>query len=267
MYPGGQDLLIGGLPPETSSSSASGQGLGLLRLHSTYRHDLKIYASDEGRVQMTAAAFAKGLLALEGELTPILVQMVKSANTNGLLDNDPDASKYDTINKVKSKLHNILQKDSDFDESDEEDLNPEHKISVDNAMKYIGNPVRTSQNVYNLIKELNSLILLVQEEKGGRQILYHSETWDLMARRWSKLEKDFLPKTGVFDISKIPDIYDCIKYDVQHNRSILYGGPAWDTALKLYTLVKHLADVVIPQEYGITKEEKITIAQGKIHIS
>lgn len=34
-------------------------GCGLLRLHSTYRHDLKIYASDEGRVQMTAAAFAK----------------------------------------------------------------------------------------------------------------------------------------------------------------------------------------------------------------
>ena len=34
-------------------------GVGLLRLHSTYRHDLKIYASDEGRVQMTAAAFAK----------------------------------------------------------------------------------------------------------------------------------------------------------------------------------------------------------------
>lgn len=34
-------------------------GLGFLRLHSTFRHDLKIYASDEGRVQMTAAAFAK----------------------------------------------------------------------------------------------------------------------------------------------------------------------------------------------------------------
>ena len=33
---------------------------GLLRLHSTYRHDLKIYSSDEGRVQITAAAFAKG---------------------------------------------------------------------------------------------------------------------------------------------------------------------------------------------------------------
>lgn len=73
-------------------TNAGNQGLGLLRLHSTYRHDLKIYASDEGRVQMTAAAFAKGLLALEGELTPILFQMVKSANTNGLLDNDGEAS-------------------------------------------------------------------------------------------------------------------------------------------------------------------------------
>lgn len=34
-------------------------GGGVLRLHSTYRHDLKIYSSDEGRVQTTAAAFTK----------------------------------------------------------------------------------------------------------------------------------------------------------------------------------------------------------------
>jgi len=43
----------------TSGDYAGFPGCGLLRLHSTYRHDLKIYASDEGRVQMTAAAFAK----------------------------------------------------------------------------------------------------------------------------------------------------------------------------------------------------------------
>jgi hypothetical protein len=30
----------------------TGEGPGLLRLHSTYRHDLKIYSSDEGRVQV-----------------------------------------------------------------------------------------------------------------------------------------------------------------------------------------------------------------------
>ena len=276
MYPGGHDLLIGGLPPasdppEDRSSRCSAlqsgeypgtQGLGLLRLHSTYRHDLKIYASDEGRVQMTAAAFAKGLLALEGELTPILVQMVKSANTNGLLDNDCDPSKYTTLTKVKTKLHEILQKDGDFDLEDVENLNPLHKTSVDNALKFIGNPVKCCKQVIKLIQELNTLIPLLQEEYGGAQVLYHSETWDLMARRWSKLEKDFLPKTGVFDISKIPDIYDCIKYDVQHNRNILEPGPTWDTAIQLYTYVKNLADVVIPQEYGINLEQKLTIAQG-----
>ena len=36
----------------------------------------------------------QGLLALEGELTPILVSMVKSANTNGLLDKEGETSKY-----------------------------------------------------------------------------------------------------------------------------------------------------------------------------
>ena len=47
-----------------------GEMSGVLRLHSTYRHDLKIYSSDEGRVQMTAAAFAKGFLDLEVALSP-----------------------------------------------------------------------------------------------------------------------------------------------------------------------------------------------------
>ncbi len=37
-----------------SGEYAGTQGLGLLRLHSTYRHDLKIYASDEGRVQVSS---------------------------------------------------------------------------------------------------------------------------------------------------------------------------------------------------------------------
>lgn len=49
---------------------------GLLRLHSTYRHDLKTYSSDEGRCQNTAAAFLKGFLGFEGENTPILASMV-----------------------------------------------------------------------------------------------------------------------------------------------------------------------------------------------
>ena len=59
-------------------------GGGILRLHSTFRHDLKIKTSDEGRVMKTAAAFAKGLLELEGDLPPILVSLVHKEKGNDL---------------------------------------------------------------------------------------------------------------------------------------------------------------------------------------
>nr|XP_037278856.1 inositol hexakisphosphate and diphosphoinositol-pentakisphosphate kinase-like isoform X19 [Rhipicephalus microplus] len=244
MYPGGQGEYAGT------------RGLGLLRLHSTFRHDLKIYASDEGRVQMTAAAFAKGLLALEGELTPILVQMVKSANTNGLLDNDCDSSKYQ--NMVKQRLHEAFQVDHDFTEEDFEKLNPTHARSIQNALQFIKNPVKACQHVYEIIQDLIKLIKCRKDESKTHVPLYHGETWELMLRRWAKLEKDFKLKNGKFDISKIPDVYDCIKYDLQHNQHTLQ----FVHAEELYLYAKALADVVIPQEYGLTLQEKLTIGLG-----
>ncbi|KAL6106350.1 ppip5k1 [Pungitius sinensis] len=245
MYPGGQGDYAG-FP-----------GCGLLRLHSTYRHDLKIYASDEGRVQMTAAAFAKGLLALEGELTPILVQMVKSANMNGLLDSDSD-SLTDCQQKVKARLHEIMQKGQEFTEEDYRKMAPTDSPSLVNSMKVIQDPVQTCDKVYALIQSLNSQIRKrLENPKSADLQLYHSETLELMLQRWSKLERDFRMKNGRYDISKIPDIYDCIKYDSQHNASV-----GLEDTLELFRLSRALADIVIPQEYGISKAEKLDIAQA-----
>nr|XP_020478363.1 inositol hexakisphosphate and diphosphoinositol-pentakisphosphate kinase 2-like isoform X8 [Monopterus albus] len=245
MYPGGQGDYAG-FP-----------GCGLLRLHSTYRHDLKIYASDEGRVQMTAAAFAKGLLALEGELTPILVQMVKSANMNGLLDSDSD-SLTDCQQKVKARLHEIMQKDLEFTLEDYQKLAPTASPSLVNSMKVIENPVKTCDKVHTLIQSLTSQIRRrLEDPKSADLQLYHSETLELMLQRWSKLERDFRTKNGRYDISKIPDIYDCIKYDSQHNASL-----GLENTLELFRLSRALADIVIPQEYGISKAEKLDIAQA-----
>ncbi|XP_023613345.1 inositol hexakisphosphate and diphosphoinositol-pentakisphosphate kinase 1 isoform X18 [Myotis lucifugus] len=245
MYPGGQGDYAG-FP-----------GCGLLRLHSTFRHDLKIYASDEGRVQMTAAAFAKGLLALEGELTPILVQMVKSANMNGLLDSDGD-SLSSCQHRVKAQLHHILQRDAPFGPEDYDQLAPTGSASLFNSMAVIQNPVKVCDQVFSLIENLTHQIQeRMQDPKSVDVQLYHSETLELMLQRWSKLERDFRQKSGRYDISKIPDIYDCVKYDVQHNASLGLQGTA-----ELLRLSKALADVVIPQEYGISREEKLEIAVG-----
>ncbi|XP_026094762.1 inositol hexakisphosphate and diphosphoinositol-pentakisphosphate kinase 2-like isoform X4 [Carassius auratus] len=243
MYPGGQGDYAG-FP-----------GCGLLRLHSTYRHDLKIYASDEGRVQMTAAAFAKGLLALEGELTPILVQMVKSANMNGLLDSD---SLTDCQQRVKARLHEIMQKNKEFSEEDYNKLAPTGSQSLVNSMGVIINPVRTCDGVHTLIKSLTSQICKrLEDPKSADLQLYHSETLELMLQRWSKLERDFRMRNGRYDISKIPDIYDCVKYDTQHNSSL-----GLEDTLELFRLSRALADIIIPQEYGITKAEKLDIASA-----
>ncbi|XP_077569401.1 inositol hexakisphosphate and diphosphoinositol-pentakisphosphate kinase 2 isoform X1 [Stigmatopora nigra] len=243
MYPGGQGDYAG-FP-----------GCGLLRLHSTYRHDLKIYASDEGRVQMTAAAFAKGLLALEGELTPILVQMVKSANMNGLLDSDSD-SLSGCQHRVKARLHEILQKDRDFIDEDYDRLAPTCSASLVNSMKIVQNPVDTCDQVYALIQSLTAQIRKRMEDPKSADLqLYHSETLELMLQRWSKLERDFRMKNGRYDISKVPDIYDCVKYDVIHNSTL-----GLEDTLELFRLSRALADIVIPQEYGINKAEKQDIA-------
>lgn len=73
-----------------------------------------------------------------------------------------------------------------------------------------------------------------------------------MGRRWGKIEKDFCTKNKSFDISKIPDIYDCIKYDLQHNQHTLQ----FEQAEELYIYAKYLADIVIPQVF-----KKIIIIQ------
>lgn len=248
MYPGSA--------PEGSNSDDV--GLGLLRLHSTFRHDLKIYASDEGRVQMTAAAFAKGLLALEGELTPILVQMVKSANNERLLDNDCDSSKYQNL--AKSKLHELLQTNRELTQAERSKINPCNSTSINQALDFVKNPFQCCMHVLKLIHTLVELVDSKKDDpKTSETTLYHGESWDLMRRRWGKIEKDFFNKnSSVFDISKIPEIYDAIKYDYCHNQHSLQ----FTEAEELYVYSKNLADIVIPQEYGLTKDEKLAIGTG-----
>ncbi|CAF1431272.1 unnamed protein product [Rotaria magnacalcarata] len=244
MYPGGQN------------ASGDRPDVGLLRLHSTFRHDLKIYASDEGRVQMTAAAFAKGLLALDGELAPILVQMVKSANTNGLLDNDVDSTKEQE--KLKQTLHELLAKDRQFTQEDYDIIAPTRSRAIVTSMDFIKNPVVICRKIFEYIHEVTVLIR-THLLKGGTDTLYHTETWDLCLRRWLKLEKDFYNvQKDKFNISKVPDIYDSIKYDLLHNKNSLEFPHAED----LYVCSKALGDIVVPQEYGMTIEEKLSIARG-----
>jgi inositol-hexakisphosphate/diphosphoinositol-pentakisphosphate 1-kinase len=115
-----------------------------------------------------------------------------------------------------------MQHDREFTMADRELINPGNAISINQAMDFVKNPVKCCNHVISLIQSLLQTLAIKKDDSKTRDaILYHGENWELMGRRWGKIEKDFFTKNKTYDISKIPDIYDCIKYDYQHNQHTL----------------------------------------------
>ncbi|KAL5500195.1 hypothetical protein EMCRGX_G011713 [Ephydatia muelleri] len=243
MYPGGE------------GEYASLPGSGFLRLHSTYRHDLKVYASDEGRVQMTAAAFTKGLLELEGSLASVLVHLVKrDREASAMLD----ASSLDTdevVSVVKERLHGLLRTPTDVTSSMAEKVIPNGSACQKRAMFSVGNFMTAYEKLYQSMKRFVSSMRELAKTAGNEVTLYHEELLDMALNRWEKLETDFKDKNGHFDISKILHIYNWVTYDLLHNRQL-----GIQDMTDIYMNSMDLADILIPQEYGMTTGEKINIA-------
>ncbi|KAK1325410.1 hypothetical protein QJS10_CPA01g01889 [Acorus calamus] len=255
-----------------------GEGTGLLRLHSTYRHDLKIYSSDEGRVQMSAAAFAKGLLDLEGQLTPILVSLVsKDSSMLDGLDNasiemdEAKARLYDIITSEPKQLHSNGWAECPW-MVDGAGLPP-------NASELLPKMVKLTKKITAQVKQLaldedeklaqtNSYTVLPPYDQAtalgksnidvGRidaGLPCGSEGFLLMYARWKKLERDlYNERKDRFDITQIPDVYDSCKYDLLHNAHLNIEGLD-----ELFKVAQLLADGVIPNEYGINPRQKLKI--------
>ncbi|XP_044505446.1 inositol hexakisphosphate and diphosphoinositol-pentakisphosphate kinase VIP2-like isoform X4 [Mangifera indica] len=254
------------------------EGTGLLRLHSTYRHDLKIYSSDEGRVQMSAAAFAKGLLDLEGQLTPILVSLV--SKDSSMLDGLDNASSE--MDEAKARLNDIIINGS-----------KRSHINGSSEFPWMADGVGLPHNASELLPKLLKLTKKVTEQvrllaKDKDENLTETSTYDvflpydqakalgktnidvdriaaglpcgsegflLMYARWRKLERDlYNERKDRFDITQIPDVYDSCKYDLLHNAHLNLEGLD-----ELFKVAQLLADGVIPNEYGINPKQKLKI--------
>ena len=262
------------------------RGGGILRLHSTFRHDLKIKTSDEGRVMKTAAAFAKGLLELEGEIPPILVSLVhKEKGSMHMLDPSGDKDVKLELDECKEKISMNLQEDIDWQEMTEEDrvrlVGPPNIASMRDALERIGNPRKTLRNIYDtmgtLIKELEDMlngskcgsdekasdegeIPHRESEDADAQLsgvkLYKGETLLELTERWRFIyERLYDTETDTFDLTRIPDVLDNVRFDVLHNPNLCLTS----TLHKLYSLAKNMADTVVPQEYGTTLAEKRSV--------
>ena len=229
---------------------------GLLRLHSTFRHDLKVYSSDEGRVQTTAAAFAKGMLALEGQIAPILASFIrKGQEANRLLD-DCSEAKVD-MQRVKDRLHTLMT--SDTIASEISALNPGNADSIREALAYIKNPQHALKQLAELMTKFESELRL-EAEAHPLKAMYDNETLSSMHDRWLKGLTEFSIGKGVdakFNVSKISDVYDLARYDKCHNALDSFTA----SLDAVYVLAKALAHIVVPQEYGLQASDKLIIAQ------
>ncbi|XP_075510688.1 inositol hexakisphosphate and diphosphoinositol-pentakisphosphate kinase VIP2-like isoform X1 [Primulina tabacum] len=254
-----------------------GEGTGLLRLHSTYRHDLKIYSSDEGRVQMSAAAFAKGLLDLEGPLTPILVSLV--SKDSSMLDGLENASIE--MDEAKARLNEIITSEAKIvpDSLSEEPWMTDGAGLTPKASELLPKLVKLTKKVTEQVRLLAS----DEDDKLAETSLYNvicpydqatalgktnidvdriaaglpcgSEGFLLMFARWRKLERDlYNERKDRFDITQIPDVYDSCKYDLLHNAHLNLEGLD-----ELFKVAQLLADGVIPNEYGINPRQKLKI--------
>ncbi|KAM3305915.1 inositol hexakisphosphate and diphosphoinositol-pentakisphosphate kinase VIP2 isoform X1 [Capsicum chacoense] len=252
-----------------------GEGTGLLRLHSTYRHDLKIYSSDEGRVQMSAAAFTKGLLDLEGQLTPILVSLV--SKDSSMLDGLANASIE--IKEAKAKLNDIITSGSKTSGPSEKPWMVDGAGLPPNASELLPKLVKLTKKVTEQVK----LLAKYEDEELAETSSYDvippydqakalgktnidvdriaaglpcgSEGFLLMYVRWRKLERDlYNERKDRYDITQIPDVYDSCKYDRVHNSHLKLEDLA-----KLFEVAQLLADGVIPNEYGINPKQKLKI--------
>ena len=94
-----------------------------------------------------------------------------------------------------------------------------------------------------------------EKKSDGKEEAVCEEIPMLIFKRWKKLESDFYkPKEGVFDISKIPDIYYSIRYDLLHSKKMVEANK--EICEELFDCSQRLAAFLIPAEYGLTDQER-----------
>jgi inositol hexakisphosphate/diphosphoinositol-pentakisphosphate kinase len=186
--------------------------------------------------------YLQGLLELEGDLPPILVSLVhKEKNSMHMLDPSGNKDVKRELDECKVKITTNLQLDIDVDKASEEELEhlvgPKELTSLRQAIHEVGNPRKMLKKIHETMGELISQLEEMLDEMGGgdeRIIedgeglkgdsdidyvftgvkLYKGETLLELTERWKFIyERLYDEGTDLFDLSRIPDVHDNVRFD------------------------------------------------------
>lgn len=134
-----------------------------------------------------------------------------------------------------------------------------HKNICD-LTKIIGEDVKIKSKTYYIAPIDMNFHEIEQTNSTINFIGCGQENIIIIFKRWRKLEFDFYDKKrNIFNISKIPDINDSIKYDTLHNTDYFNSPALGKISEKIFYISGLLASFVVPYEYGATPEKKTQI--------
>lgn len=204
---------------------------------------------------------------------------------------DPSGNKdvKKELDECKEKITANLQRDIDITTAGEDDLSqlvgPPQLTSLRSALQEIGNPRKVLKQIHETMGELIAQLEEMLDDmgsgdekriEGGEGLqgpvnddvalsgvkLYKGETLLELTERWRFIyERLYDPEKDQFDLSRIPDVHDNVRFDVLHNPHLGLSN----TLQKLYTMAKLMADCVVPQEYGTTIAEKRSVGLKICH--
>lgn len=204
---------------------------------------------------------------------------------------DPSGNKdvKKELDECKEKITANLQRDIDVRTASEEDISqlvgPPQLSSLRSALYEIGNPRKVLMQIHETMGKLLSQLEEMLDEmgsgdekrnEGGEGLkgsvdddvalsgvkLYKGETLLELTERWRFIyERLYDKEKDQFDLSRIPDVHDNVRFDVLHNPHLGLSS----TLQKLYKLAKIMADCVVPQEYGTTLSEKRSVGLKICH--
>lgn len=134
-----------------------------------------------------------------------------------------------------------------------ESIKPKEKVAVQrlSSIEETKSPMMPKQNSGNSNQDLRRTAGVSAEVLPATDSC-DGEPYLLSLKRWKKIANDYVRKDGEFDISKLPEVLDNIKFDLLHNPEL-----SSEFRMKLLSKSQQLCRIIVPMEYGITNKDKI----------